>query len=102
MTTKVHSQEVGSASSKDPSTISGDDFTDRHGSNSIFVPALGESWAHATTSRILLSFSKENEQGNGAETNKSKRICKLVKSPHKAAGKASFGIYENGIRDSTS
>ena len=54
------------------------------------TPALGESWAHATTTRLILSHS---ELHGGA------RECRLVKSPHKAAGIALYSVTENGIRD---
>lgn len=54
------------------------------------VPALGESWGHATTTRILLSQAGQDP---------SIRRCTLVKSPHKAAGSALYQIRETGIRD---
>lgn len=53
------------------------------------VPALGESWAHATTTRILLSGTDHP----------SIRKCTLVKSPHKASGAALYDVRESGIRD---
>lgn len=58
-------------------------------SDSRLVPALGESWAHATTTRLLLSRND----------NESVRRCTLVKSPHKAAGTALYQVRESGIRD---
>lgn len=62
--------------------------TDR---DSRLVPALGEAWAHATTTRLLLSY--------GGEQHASTRRCTLVKSPHKAAGTALYQVTEAGIRD---
>ena len=54
------------------------------------VPALGESWAHATTTRLVLSSSSHSQ---------TQRTCKLVKSPHKPCGVATYKILECGIRD---
>lgn len=56
------------------------------------VPALGESWGHATTTRLLLS-----QVAGGADP--SIRRCTLVKSPHKAQGSALYQVRETGIRD---
>jgi RAD51-like protein 2 len=53
------------------------------------VPALGESWAHAVTTRLIL----ERQAGL------THRICRLVKSPHKACGVAQLDVRECGIRD---
>uniref|UniRef100_A0A6S9BBP6 Rad51-like C-terminal domain-containing protein n=1 Tax=Ditylum brightwellii TaxID=49249 RepID=A0A6S9BBP6_9STRA len=79
MTTKV-----GSGSSADVVSTSGGDLND----TTKLVPALGESWAHATTTRLLLDFMPSGV-----------RCCRLVKSPHKAAGTALYDVTENGIRD---
>mmetsp|Transcript_14318 Transcript_14318/g.17394 ORF Transcript_14318/g.17394 Transcript_14318/m.17394 type:complete len:409 (-) Transcript_14318:155-1381(-) len=70
-------------------------------SDSRFVPALGESWAHSTTTRILLTF--DNYSTNHIDDNDNdrhqRRVCKLVKSPHRAAGSARFSVTEFGVRD---
>jgi RAD51-like protein 2 len=58
--------------------------------SSKLVPALGESWGHATTTRILLSQAGQDS---------SICRCTLVKSPHKAAGSALYQIRETGFRD---
>jgi RecA/RadA recombinase len=91
------------------------------------VPALGESWAHATATRLLLSFDSlkygfspvgepENEekgygggdddkdidnerQGGTINRQDQHRICTLVKSPNRPSGTARFRILETGIRD---
>lgn len=90
------------------------------------VPALGESWAHATATRILLSNNgmnggegfgaptKEDEEAdddsdhehdnNGKERGyetwqQQNRSCTLVKSSDRASGTAHFRILEVGIRD---
>lgn len=57
-----------------------------------YVPALGESWAHATTTRLLLSSANHTDDP-------SVRQCTLIKSPHKATGTAIFQVRECGIRD---
>jgi RAD51-like protein 2 len=77
-----------------------DNRTDSLGSP--VVPALGESWAHATTTRILLAFDDMESNyyiGDELGSKGQRRICKLIKSPHKAAGMASFMVTEFGLRD---
>ncbi len=59
------------------------------------IPALGESWAHATTTRLLL-MNDENRHGQDRHQ---RRICKLCKSPHRPSGMALFSITQFGIRD---
>jgi RAD51-like protein 2 len=71
------------------------------------VPALGESWAHATTTRLLLSSSpspstsQNDTSGTSRPTNNgySVKTCTLVKSPHLPQGKVQFQIHPSGIRD---
>lgn len=58
--------------------------------DSRLVPALGESWAHATTTRLILSSTLQSQ---------THRTCKLVKSPHKPCGVATYKVLECGIRD---
>ncbi|CAB9525025.1 and recombination protein RadA [Seminavis robusta] len=57
---------------------------------SVLVPALGESWAHATTTRLLIA-SETNNNNN--------RTCTLTKSPNRPSGVSTFKILEAGIRD---
>lgn len=52
------------------------------------MPALGESWAHCTTTRLSLSNYKNNI-----------RKCTLVKSPHKPVGCAFYTVTEIGVRE---
>ena len=47
------------------------------------VPALGEAWAHAVTTRLQLT---------------SQRTCRLIKSPSLPPGEASYVILECGVR----
>lgn len=62
------------------------------GDNSRVVPALGESWAHAVTTRIMIEQQNPNQQ-------ESIRLCRLVKSPHKPCSVSYFVVREIGIRD---
>jgi RAD51-like protein 2 len=52
------------------------------------VPALGESWAHAVTTRLLLSCDNDN-----------RRSCRLVKSPCMPPGTSYYQVNAMGIRD---
>ena len=51
------------------------------------VPALGESYAHACTTRVILSW--ENDE----------RVAFITKSPRLAQAKARFVVTNDGIRD---
>jgi RAD51-like protein 2 len=51
------------------------------------VPALGESWAHACTNRILLEWAPEGH-----------RIARLVKSASRAPGSAAYAVVADGVR----
>ena len=64
--------------------------------SSRLTPALGESWSHATTTRLLLT---QVTQGDGDGGGGDLRRCRLVKCPHKAAGVADFQVNEYGVRD---
>lgn len=75
------------------------DRTDPNGSGTKIVPALGESWAHSVTSRLIVDFFRRSNPGVplGADL-KELRTCRLVKSPHKPPGTAMFTITDKGIR----
>jgi RAD51-like protein 2 len=62
------------------------------GNSSQVVPALGESWAHAVTTRLIL----EQQQPLSPV-----RTCRLVKSPHKPCSVAFYQVRDSGIRDVT-
>jgi len=75
------------------------------------VPALGESWAHATATRLLLSkqerFTMEEYPTNNNDDDDESmrrrvrsdlRTCSLIKSAHKPNGRANYQIFEEGIR----
>lgn len=63
-------------------------------STTSLIPALGESWAHAVTTRLLL---KQQQQYSHQESS-DLRTCTLIKSPHRPAGTAQFRVLQQGIR----
>jgi len=91
MTTKAQFGSIGSTASI---------RTNDSGANtSRLVPALGESWAHAVTTRIILSEdSRPQPSIDEQPVKQQRRICQLVKSPRLASGRASFQIVRGGIR----
>ena len=75
------------------------DRKDKSGTTSSLVPALGESWAHTVTSRLIIDFYQRSNPGvNLTHDMKELRTCRLVKSPHKPQGTALFTITNKGIR----
>ncbi|KAL3815475.1 hypothetical protein ACHAXA_000712 [Cyclostephanos tholiformis] len=63
------------------------------------VPALGESWAHSITSRLMIDHHCHFEATSSiAPCIGEMRTCTLVKSPHKPTGTALFTITDKGIR----
>ena len=50
------------------------------------MPALGESWAHACTNRIILHW--EGDQ----------RLAHLYKSPRLPTGTATYDVTADGVR----
>ena len=61
------------------------------------VPALGESWAHSVTSRLMIDLYRHTCANSSVDTEEV-RTCTLVKSPHKPPGTALFVITDKGIR----
>lgn len=59
------------------------------------VPALGESWAHAVTTRLLLTVDSNSQHSHQQEL---QRRCTLTKSPRMPNGSAIFTIVEAGVR----
>ncbi|KAG7361584.1 DNA repair and recombination protein radA [Nitzschia inconspicua] len=107
MTTKIV-QTKGGNSSNSSNTLSTN------------VPALGESWAHATTTRLLLKMKEflvaetttattpEDENDDHHTPSKQDiyppqlrqdRTCTLIKSPNRPPGTVPFRITKDGIRD---
>ena len=81
-------------------------------SSTVMVPALGESWAHATATRLLLSNEEQyvvpaadgnsddgEDYNRGPAVLRQVRSCTLIKSAHRPTGTAQFHILEMGIRD---
>lgn len=77
--------------------------------NTALVPALGESWAHATATRLLLSYAnpyvadfvvdESNIHGHQSQQQKYQhRTCELIKSSYRPSGTAKFIIVQEGIR----
>eukprot|EP00578_Thalassiosira_sp_NH16_P031311 CAMPEP_0181078316 /NCGR_PEP_ID=MMETSP1071-20121207/1418_1 /TAXON_ID=35127 /ORGANISM="Thalassiosira sp., Strain NH16" /LENGTH=495 /DNA_ID=CAMNT_0023159617 /DNA_START=303 /DNA_END=1790 /DNA_ORIENTATION=- len=65
------------------------------------VPALGESWAHSVTSRLMIDHYRpfHTDTSSSTDTHMDEvRTCTLVKSPHKPTGTALFMITDKGIR----
>ncbi len=80
MTTKVGGQ-YGASSSNSNDT------------DSALAPALGESWAHACTNRIILDWT------NVPGTQQKVRVARLLKSPFAKMGHAYYAITAQGVRD---
>lgn len=77
---------------KDGNSIAG-------GTTTKLVPALGESWAHSVTSRLMIDHYRNQMHTSDSSSGMDEvRTCTLVKSPHKAPGTALFKITDKGIR----
>jgi RAD51-like protein 2 len=75
------------------------DRKDTTGSGTKVVPALGESWAHSVTSRLIVDYYRRLNPGAPLTGDmRELRTCRLVKSPHKPPGTALFTITDKGIR----
>lgn len=80
LTTKIEKDENGNSTTK-------------------LVPALGESWAHSVTSRLMIDHYHRVNNGSTLPIEMEEaRVCTLVKSPHKPPGTALFAITNKGIR----
>ena len=62
------------------------------------VPALGESWAHAITSRLMIDHYRHDPTSPIIVAPGELRTCTLIKSPHKPCGTALFTITDKGVR----
>lgn len=62
---------------------------------SVLVPALGDSWGHVPTTRLMLSWSSS---GSSDESYNNRRVAELVKSPSLPPGRAEFEVTGEGIR----
>lgn len=77
---------------------------------SYLVPALGESWSHAITSRVVLSvldetveMTKKRKANDGSKRYDTERVylrkASLVKSPSKQQQTIEFVVTKSGIRN---
>ena len=96
MTTKFGSSPTSGNTISTSSALSKFDSSNDGDLTAEIVPALGESWAHATHTRLQLSSSIPSQLS--ISTSEIKRICTLIKSPHQPAGTALFQIMQEGIR----
>jgi len=79
------------------------DSRDNKWTGTKMMPALGESWAHSITTRLMVDhyrhFHKTGEShSSSAQGMDEIRTCTLVKSPHKPNGTALFTITDKGVR----
>ena len=57
------------------------------GGGARLVPALGESYAHACATRVILSWEDDT------------RVAYLYKSPRLPQGRARYTVTQGGVRD---
>ncbi|XP_061694262.1 DNA repair protein RAD51 homolog 3 [Syngnathoides biaculeatus] len=82
-------QLIALATKHDVAVVLSNQMTTRlHGGKSQLVPALGESWGHAPTLRILLRWAG------------SQRQAAIVKSPDNKEATVNYQITTDGFRDS--
>ena len=68
-------------------------------SDSRLAPALGESWSHAVTHRILLTWSNNSVINDQFGDVRSKRCAKLIKSSSRPCVTVLYEINRDGVRD---
>lgn len=72
--------------------------------SSILVPALGDSWGHVPTTRLMLSWQRASPSSSSSSASSSsfsssqRRIAELVKSPSLPPGRVEFEVTGEGIR----
>ena len=103
MTTQVLSPSPSSVSHNHEHEVEDTSIVAMEGDYKL-IPALGASFAHSTTTRLLLmqdsaEYIPSHEQGHNLATKIPRRMCKLIKSPHKPAALAYYYVTDNGIRD---
>jgi RAD51-like protein 2 len=103
MTTKRITQY--NSNENNENTTPNDALGFNNNTNNIIVPALGESWAHSVTIRLVLSSSlsmrnnnNNNSKSNNTNERQQRRTCTLVKSPSLPSGSIDYQILESGIR----
>ena len=73
---------------------------------SVLVPALGDSWGHVPTTRLMLSWasswpsstSSSSTSTSSSSSSRQRRVAELVKSPSLPPGRAEFEVTGEGIR----
>ena len=80
-------------------------YSERHKSSHL-IPALGESWAHSPTHRLLLHWRKKGGIGATNPTTtttsnplRSSRLATIFKSPSQPERTVPFQVTSGGIRD---
>eukprot|EP00750_Incisomonas_marina_P016963 INCI19695.1.p1 GENE.INCI19695.1~~INCI19695.1.p1 ORF type:complete len:473 (-),score=66.33 INCI19695.1:406-1824(-) len=66
------------------------------GGGSTLVPALGTSWGHTCTNRLLLQWAGHH---HGSYENAGVRVARLTKSATRRPGEALFRVVAAGVRD---
>ena len=56
------------------------------GQKGVLMPALGETWAHCPTTRVMMTWEMDQ------------RVAKLTKSPTRMTGSAQYRVTKDGIR----
>lgn len=67
------------------------------GGGATLVPALGTSWGHTCTNRLLLQWA--GHQHHGSHENTGVRVARLTKSATQRPGEALFRVVAAGVRD---
>lgn len=75
-------------------------YSDRHKSSHL-IPALGESWGHAPTHRLLLHWGKTPHSGKRASNESlcSSRLATIFKSPSRPEQSVAYRVTSGGVRD---
>lgn len=87
---KVTNRLMNLATSKQVAVVSVNQVTmkpDQSSGGARLVPALGESYAHACTTRVILSWEDDM------------RTAYLYKSPRLPPGRAKYAVTNGGLRD---
>ena len=97
MTTKFTKDEITS-NENNPNNANAQSCSDSSATQRTkLIPALGESWAHTVTSRLILNKPMSYSNLNSTEQHQY-RTCSLTKSPRLPSGEANLVITNAGIR----
>jgi RAD51-like protein 2 len=72
----------------------------KKGGGTQHVPALGETFAHASSTRLILErrLNAAGSSGGGGREEEEVRECRLVKSPNRPMGVGLYRLREEGVR----